>query len=155
MGHLLSDIESTISSSINDVLLLPFKREEVWVALQGMGLTKAPGPDRFPALFFQKYWHIVGKYIVDHCLGILNKNKEIKSLNITDIVVIPKVPNPTKLTNFRPISLCTVMYKIVTKTIANRLQEVLERCINKAQSAFIPGRLISDNVLIALNYCTR
>ncbi|KAA3460307.1 reverse transcriptase [Gossypium australe] len=55
---------------------------------------------------------------------------------MTDIVLIPKVQNPTKLVSFRPISLCTVIYKIVAKTIVNRLQEVI-------------GKLISDNVLLA------
>ncbi|KAA3477126.1 LINE-1 reverse transcriptase isogeny [Gossypium australe] len=64
-------------------------------------------------------------------------------------MLIPKTPNPTNLVNFRPISLCTVLYKIVTKTIANRLQNYIGRCIDSAQSAFVPGRLISDNVLIA------
>ncbi|KAA3466458.1 LINE-1 reverse transcriptase isogeny [Gossypium australe] len=94
-------------------------------ALKGMGPTKAPGPDGFPTLFFQRYWHIV------------------------DIVLILKTQNPTNLANFRPISLCKVLYKIVAKTIANRFQAVIGRCIDTAQSAFVPGRLISDNVLLA------
>ncbi|KAA3464007.1 reverse transcriptase [Gossypium australe] len=125
------------------------REDEVYAALKGMGPLKAPGSDGFPALFFQKYWHIVGKEVLEYCLGILNDGKEIESANTTDIVLIPKVSQPITLVNFRPISLCTVMYKLVTKTIANRLQDVIGGCIDKAQSAFIPGRLISDNVLLA------
>ncbi|KAA3457419.1 reverse transcriptase [Gossypium australe] len=133
----------------NEALQSPFKEEEVRSALKGMGSVKAPGPDGFPTLFFQKYWHIVGKEVLDFCLGVLNEGKEIDSANMTDIVLIPKVSQPTSLVNFRPISLCTVIYKLVTKTIANRLQEVIGNCIDEAQSAFIPGRLIFDNILLA------
>ncbi|KAK5840244.1 hypothetical protein PVK06_009133 [Gossypium arboreum] len=104
-----------------------------------MGPTKAPGHDGFPAMFFQRYWHIVGKEIVEYCLGILNNNEEVASFNNTNIVLIPKLLRPTKLVNFRPISLCTVMYKIVAKTIANRLQEVIGRCVDKVQNTFVPG----------------
>ncbi|KAA3466579.1 reverse transcriptase [Gossypium australe] len=114
-----------------------------------MGPTKALGPDGFPALFFQWYWHIVGKDVTKFCLGILNTDQGFEQLNSTDIVLIPKTQNPITLASFRPISLCSVLYKIVTKVIANRLQEVIGECIDRAQSAFIPGRLISDNVLIA------
>ncbi|KAA3467611.1 reverse transcriptase [Gossypium australe] len=90
-----------------------------------------------------------GKDVETFCLGILNDGKDFDSLNLTDIMLIPKIPNPTSLVNFKPISLCTVIYKIVTKTITNRLQEIIGRCIDSAQSAFAPGRLISNNVLLA------
>ncbi|KAA3458589.1 reverse transcriptase [Gossypium australe] len=146
---MLEGIEECISLEINEALQSPFKEDEVYAALKGMRPIKAPGSDGFPVLFFQKYWHIVGKEVLEYCLGILNEEKEIELANTTDIVLIPKVLQPITLVNSRPISLCTVMYKLVTKTIANRLQDVIGCCIDKAQSAFIPGRLISDNVLLA------
>ncbi|KAA3485113.1 reverse transcriptase [Gossypium australe] len=104
---------------------------------------------RRPRFKFEKYWHIVGKDVEVFCLGILNEDKDFKSTNSTDVVLIPKTPNPTNFVNFRSISLCTVLYKIVAKTIANRLQNYIGRCIDSAQSAFVPGRLISNNMLIA------
>lgn len=64
-------------------------------------------------------------------------------------MLIPKIANPTNLKNHRPISLFNVIYKIIAKTVANRLQKVLDGCIDDAQSAYVPGRLISDNVLLA------
>ncbi|KAA3486530.1 reverse transcriptase [Gossypium australe] len=145
LSHLLQGIKKSISPDINAALLSTYTEEEVFSALKGMEPTKAPGPDGFPALFFQRYWHIVTTFY----LGILNNDHNFGQLNSTEIVLIPKTQNPINLANFRPICLCTVLYKIVTKTITNRFQEVIGICIDAAQSAFVQGRLISDNVLLA------
>lgn len=114
-----------------------------------MGPTKVPEIDGFQALFFQRYWHIVGSDVINFCLGILNEGKSFESTNETKVVLIPKVSNPRNLANFKPISLCMVIYKIVAKVVANRLQGVIGKCINNAQSVLVPGHLISDNVILA------
>ncbi|KAA3463112.1 reverse transcriptase [Gossypium australe] len=145
----LNGIEKTVTQEDNEFLLAPYRADEIQVALEGMGPTKAPGADGFSVLFFQRYWHVVGQDVIDFCLDILNNNQEFGDFNNTDIVLIPKVPKPTHLVNFRPISLCSVIYKVVAKTIGNRLQKIIDKCIDKIQSAFVPGRLITDNVLLA------
>lgn len=73
----------------------------------------------------------------------------LEPCNITNIILIPMIQRPINLSNFRPNSLCIVLYKIISKVVANRLKIVLDCCINEAQSAFVSGRLISDNVLLA------
>lgn len=73
-------------------------------------------------------------------------------VNDTAIVMIPKVPHPTELKDFRPLSLCNVVYKIVSKCLVNRLRFFLTELIYENQSAFIPGWLISDNYIIAFEY---
>ncbi|GAU21788.1 hypothetical protein TSUD_329120, partial [Trifolium subterraneum] len=129
---------------------MDFTTEEVKEAILQMHPLKAPGPDGLPALFFQKYWHIVGDEVQLLVLNILNHNGQPHDINKTFLVLIPKCKNPSSPKDFRPISLCNVVMKIVTKVIANRLKETLSDVVDLEQSAFVQGRLITDNALIAM-----
>lgn len=83
-------------------------------------------------------------------MDFLNHDCFENSLNATYIVLIPKKKNPTRITEYRPISLCNiVLYKLVAKVLANRLKQVLVHIISPTQSAFILRRLISDSILVA------
>jgi hypothetical protein len=72
-----------------------------------------------------------------------------ESVNDTAIVLLPKTDRPEQLKDFRPISLCNVIYKVMSKCLVNRLQPLLQEIIAPTQSPFILGRLITDNALIA------
>lgn len=109
--------------------------------------TKAPGSDGFHALFYQHFWDIVKGKTVENYFEILNNGGSLQGLNHTNIALIPKIGHPKVPSNFRPISLCNVSYKIIAKVLANRLKLVLNAVISESQIAFVPGRLIFDNLM--------
>ncbi|GLT77195.1 hypothetical protein SLA2020_488040 [Shorea laevis] len=142
-------VPQSVSLSMNAQLMCDFRPKEVDVALSQMHPTKSPGPDGYAACFYQNHWPLVGDSVRAAVLNFLNTGCMEAELNTTYIALIPKVSPSTKVTEFRPISLCNVLYKLIAKVLANRLKHILPQIISKNQSAFLPGRLISDNVLVA------
>ena len=140
---------------MNQSLTREFTREDVVATLKQIHPTKAPRLDSMSAVFFQKYWGIVGNSVTNMVLNVLNHNIPILELNKTNISLIPKINNPKRMTDFRPISLCNVVYKFISKTLANHLKALLPHIILENQSAFTSDKLIIDNVLVAfelMNY---
>ncbi|XP_071916232.1 uncharacterized protein [Coffea arabica] len=97
--------------------------------------------------------NIIKDDVVNAISSFFHTGNLLRTVNETIISLIPKVDNLVLLTNFRPISLCTVLYKTISKVLANRLKKVLKHCISPSQSAFVPGRQILDNVIIAHKFC--
>lgn len=110
---------------------------------------KSPGPDGMNPAFYQRFWDIIGDDVAAACINVLSENTIPEGLNDTLVVLIPKKNSPETMGDLRPISLCNVMIKIITKMLANRMKSVLSHVISETQSAFIPGRFITDNVIAA------
>ncbi|KAA3469397.1 reverse transcriptase [Gossypium australe] len=137
--RLLDLVEERVTPAMNDELLKPFLEDEIWQAVKSMAPIKAPGIDGFPALFFQKYWDVIGSDISRYCLAVLEGEIEMGEINKTHIVLIPKVDRPKALSQFQPISLCNVIYKIIAKVMVNRMSHILGHCIDVAQGLSFLG----------------
>lgn len=114
-----------------------------------MPRNKAPGPDGFSVEFFQATWSILGKDFVVAIQSFFLKEFLPKGVNTTILALIPKKAEARFKKDYRPISCCNVMYKVISKILANRLKDILPSCIAPNQSAFIKDRLIMENLLLA------
>lgn len=122
--------------------------EEVRSAIFGMGSFKSPGPDGFHPLFLKSQWNIVGHFMHDLVVGIFLDPSKIGEINQTFISLIPKCDDPSIIVQFRPIAICNVSYKVVTKIISQRLKSILPYVVSSNQSNFILGRSTVDNILV-------
>ena len=95
------------------------------------------------------FWPLIGNVVTKTILDFLNFGIIPSKFNETHIVLVPKIKEPKRVIDYCPISLCNVVYKLTSKAIANRLKKILPTIISDTQSAFVHGRLITDNVLVA------
>lgn len=91
----------------------------------------------------------MGDQIIDEVLVVLNGGDIPEGWINMLVMLIPKVKNPCRIKDLRPISLCNILYKLMSKVLANLLMVVLPEIISDNQSAFEPGRLATYNMLIA------
>ncbi|GJZ72789.1 RNA-directed DNA polymerase, eukaryota, reverse transcriptase zinc-binding domain protein [Tanacetum coccineum] len=121
---------------------------EIKQAMFDIDNEKAPGPDGFTSCFFKKAWSIVGEDVSKAIKEFFHTGKLLKEVNTTMISLIPKMATPNKVSDFRPIAYCNVLYKCISKILTNRIKSGLEKVVSINQSAFIPGRSIQDNILL-------
>ncbi|GKD16835.1 putative RNA-directed DNA polymerase, eukaryota, reverse transcriptase zinc-binding domain protein [Tanacetum coccineum] len=122
--------------------------EEIKEAIWDCGSSKAPGPDDYSFAFVKKYWGTIQKDLYDFVNLFFATCVMPNGANSSFFTLIPKVNNPTLITDFRPISLIGIYYKIIAKILANRLSKVIDKIVSKEQSAFIAGRQILDGPVI-------
>ncbi|GMI87106.1 hypothetical protein HRI_002379900 [Hibiscus trionum] len=130
-------------------LLREVTLDEVTEVVFSMSPLKAPGADGFHATFFQKNWSTVGESVFRFVSDFFEHGHLLDDANQTLLVLIPKVQNPTKISQYRPISLCIVLYKVITKILVNRLKPLLSDLVSQNQVSFVPGRQITDNIILA------
>ncbi|XP_074336391.1 uncharacterized protein LOC141673539 [Apium graveolens] len=138
-----------VTEEQNWQLLEPISNEEVKCATFSMHPEKSPGYDGLNPAFYQAYWSIVEKDVVGFCQNFFNTRELQEEVNRTVVCLIPKVKQPQQMSDLRPISLCSVLSRILSKVMINRLKVRLPTLISANKSAFVEGRLLTDNALIA------
>ncbi|XP_059073453.1 uncharacterized protein LOC131874206 [Cryptomeria japonica] len=145
----VNSIPPLVSPEDNRLLMAPFSLAELKEIVFSMHPKKAPGPDGFTALFFQRCWDFIGNDLL-LTLEESRRNRSIlREINTTLIAIIPKVDNPTSFSDFHPIALCNTLYKIFTKAISIRLSKLLPRIIYLEQGGFVPGWETPEGAIVA------
>lgn len=143
------NVVRVVTEDQNEMLVSDLTFEEFTKAVKQIHPDKASGPDGLNPAFFHNFWPSLGQEVFESCKKWLNQGSFPGDLNDTNVVLIPKKESADRMSDFRPIALCNVLYKILAKVLANRLKLILDGVISENQSAFMPGRNISDNVLVA------
>ncbi|CAL8993481.1 unnamed protein product, partial [Prunus brigantina] len=146
--EILDCVQATVTSQDNLAMSKPVLEAEVVAAVKQLDPIKSPGSDGFTGSFYQKFWSTIGGDILGMVQSFFHSGRMLRKLNHTHIVLIPKLANPRKMTQWRPISLCNVVYKIISKVLTNRLKKVIPHVVSVNQSAFVAERQITDNILV-------
>ncbi|CAN1142151.1 Transposon TX1 uncharacterized 149 kDa protein, partial [Linum perenne] len=147
-GSVLAGFSGVIPSDVAESLDSRLTFEEISSAVKSMGALKAPGKDGFGPFFFQHCWKVVGSSFAAFIGRCFRSPSLIPAINETLITLIPKKQNPEFFSDFRPISLCNVAYKTLSKCIANRIKALMPNLTHPSQTSFVPGRHITDNILM-------
>lgn len=126
-----------------------FTNEEIKEAFFSLPRNKTCGSDGYSSEFFIGCCSVVGAEISEAVLEFFRSGRLLKQWNATTLVLIPKFPNAERMSDFRPISCLNTLYKVIAKLLASRLKWLLPQVISSSQSAFMPGRLLAENVLLA------
>lgn len=121
---------------------------EIRDTIMAMNPKKAPGLDGYNSGFFQKAWPIIGHEVTAAIKTFFKSGQLLKKANSTIVALVPKIPNPSKVGDFRPISCCNTIYKCIARILARRLQVALPYMIDPVQSGFAKGRRIADNIFL-------
>jgi hypothetical protein len=150
---MLFDLQQLINP-VNDLenLSAPLLTEEVDSVIRKMPADKAPGPDGFNGVFMKKCWQIVKSDFYDLCNDFFLGQANLECINKSYITLVPKKDSPETVSDFRPISLMNISLKIITKILADRLQQVILRLVHQNQYGFIKSRTIQDCLAWSYEY---
>ena len=133
-------------------LEVDFSQQEIDKVVRNLPNNKSPGPDGFTNEFLKASWGIIKEDFYNICHAFQNNSCCVQSINSSYITLIPKIPNPKLVSDFRPISLLNTSKKLITKLLALRLQWMIKKLIHKNQYGFIKSRTIQDCLAWAFEY---
>jgi hypothetical protein len=137
-----------LSTEVKNKLRAPIQLGELKAAVDNMRTGKSPGPDGIVLEFYKEFWHLIGEEYL-HMVQLSIYNEQFPpSVTTGMIALLYKGGERQALTNWRPITLLNLSYKIFAKALQLRLQPILSEIISSEQSAFLPLRFILDNILL-------
>ena len=136
------------SSEHLDILNSRITHEEIKSSMFSIDDIKALGPDGFSSLFFKRAWSIVGSEVNAMVADFLSSGCMLREINCTIIALVPKVPSPSSMHDYRPVSCCNTINKCISKIIAARIKRCLPDIIFPTQTSFVQGRSIAYNILL-------
>lgn len=147
--HTLASIPKMISQDQNNQITNMPSMDELKEVVFSMNPNSAAWPNGMNEYFYQKCWHIIKNDLMGVMQALFNGQMIPKYFSHSCIVLLPKVNNPNKMTEFRTISLSNFTSKIISKLVSNRLSPILPNLISPNQSRFVKGRRISENIMLA------
>lgn len=123
--------------------------EEIKSALFAMPAHKSPDPYGYPCDFYKATWDILGSDFLVAIQSFFLKGFLPNGINSTIVALIPKKSDANMIKDYRPIACCNVIYKTISKILVNRLKKLIPSIISANQSAFVHGRMLMENVLLA------
>lgn len=145
----LDYVQTVVHEEDNNMLTQFVTSDKVEPTIFDLSIVKAPGPDGFSALFYQSSWEEVKEEVREMVDSFFTDNTDLDLINSTNIMLIPKNEKPESINHFRLLGLCNVVYKVIAKILTRRMKHLMSRSITQQQRAFVAGRLIQDNVVVA------
>lgn len=149
IAECLQTVQPKVSQEMNKSLMAQVTDVEIKKAVDSLGASKAPGLDGLNEMFYQNHWEVVKEEVCEAIKEFFRGEEFPVEINETVVALAPKVALPESIHQLRPISCCNFMSKVIAKIIVHRLRGFMDGLISENQSAFIGGRQIQDNLVIA------
>ena len=124
-------------------------QEEICRVIMKLNSNKSPGPDGFTSGFFKATWSVLGSEVTSAIQNFFITAFMPATTNATILTLVPKRPGASVISDFRPISCCNTIYKAISKMLVQRLKPMLTDLILPNQTAFVQGRLLVENTVLA------
>ncbi|CAN0866442.1 Transposon TX1 uncharacterized 149 kDa protein [Linum grandiflorum] len=150
----LENFPQCVTQEMNDTLCRDITSEDVRTAVFALGADKAPGPDGFSGEFYRSFWNTIGEEFCSEVKDFFHTSVMPPGWNDTHLALITKIPNPTAMTNYRPISCCNFKYKVISKIMTQQLKRWIPILVSEMQAAFTGVESFKITLSLSMKFST-